>query len=174
MRQVWLGLFCLTVAAWAQSADPKKLSKLEGRTVNARTGEPVPRVTLTLTGSGQNTAPRSGRSDNDGRFLIENIPPGTYRLIAERIGFLRQGYGSRTPGASGAPLNLSESQHLKDLEFRLTPQGVIMGLVIDEDGDPLPRTNVTAYRQGSLGATQAGPAGGMRGGPGNRSRLPLP
>jgi hypothetical protein len=168
MRPTWVGLFCLALAAWSQSVDPKKLSKIEGRTVNARTGEPVPRVTLTLTGSGQNTGPRSGRSDNDGQFLIDGIPPGSYRLTAERVGFLRQGYGSRTPGGSGAPLNFSDSQYLKDVVFRLTPQGVIMGLVTDEDGDPLARTNVSAYRQGSLGAAQAGPQGGMRGGAGQQ------
>ena len=97
MRRAWLGLFCLAVAAWAQSAGPKKLSKIEGRTVNARTGEPVPRVTLTLTGSGQNAAPRSGRSDNDGRFLIENIPPGTYRLQARGSGFCRRGTAHGRP-----------------------------------------------------------------------------
>src|SRR5512138_1427609 len=89
-------------AQQAAPIDPKKLCRIEGRTVNARTGEPVPRVTLTLIGSGQ-ASTRSGRSDNDGRFLIENIPPGTYRLMGERVGFLRQGYGSRTPGGSGAP-----------------------------------------------------------------------
>ncbi|HSW49309.1 MAG TPA: carboxypeptidase-like regulatory domain-containing protein, partial [Bryobacteraceae bacterium] len=94
----WLLLSCLAAAAWAQTADPRKLSTIEGRTVNARTGEPVPRVMLTLTGSGRNAAPRTGRSDGEGRFLIENIQPGTYRLTAERVGYLRQGYGARTPG----------------------------------------------------------------------------
>ena len=151
-------------ARQTQPVDPKKLSTLEGRTVNAKTGEPVPRVSLNLTGTGQNPSSRAGRSDNDGRFLIEDLPPGTYRLMGERVGFLRQGYGSRTPGGTGAPLNLSEGQHLKDLEFRLTPQGVIMGQVFDEEGDPLPRSNVAAYRVGSPGAAQAGPQGGMRGG----------
>jgi protocatechuate 3,4-dioxygenase beta subunit len=150
----------------AQSIDPKKLCKIEGRTVNATTGEPVPRVGLTLTGSGLNAGTRGARSDNDGRFLIEGIPPGTYRLVADRVGFLRQGYGSRTPGGSGAPLNLSEGQHLKDLEFRLVPQGVIMGQIFDEEGDPLPRASVMAYRQGSPGSAQPGQPGAMRGGGG--------
>jgi hypothetical protein len=146
--------------------DPKKLCKIEGRTVNARTGEPIPRVTLSLTGSGQNAAGRSGRSDDAGHFLIENVAPASYRLVGERVGYLRQGYGSRTPGGAGAPLNLTDGQHLKDLEFRLTPQGVIMGQVLDESGDPLPRSNVAAYPVGSAGAVQAGPAGGARGGGG--------
>ncbi len=180
MGRTCMALICLAVASWGQvrqagqgavagqqaAIDPKKLCRIEGRTVNARTGEPVPRVSLTLAGSGQGVGSRTGRSDNDGHFLVENIPPGTYRLTADRVGFLRQGYGSRTPGRSGAPLSLSEGQYLMDLEFRLTPQGVIMGQVIDEEGDPLPRSNVMAYRLGSLGSVQAGPQGGMRGGGG--------
>ncbi|MFB3778013.1 MAG: carboxypeptidase regulatory-like domain-containing protein [Bryobacteraceae bacterium] len=153
MTRVWVCFLCLA-AAWAQSAGSQKSPKIEGRVVNAKNGEPVPRATLTLAGSGRNAAPRGGRSDGEGRFLIENIEPGSYRLTAERVGFLRQGYGSSTPGGAGAPLNLSEGQHLKDLEIRLTPQGVIMGLVVDEDGDPLPRVNVTAWRQGNSASPQ--------------------
>lgn len=156
----------------AVPVDPKKLCKLEGRTVNARTGEPVPRVTLSLVGAGQRGTSLSARSGNDGAFLIENVPPGSYRLIAERVGFLRQGYGSRTPGGQGAPLNLSEAQHLKDLEFRLTPQGVIMGVVLDEEGDPLPRASVTAYPVGGA-APAMGAAGGMRGGMMGAASLPV-
>ncbi|MCC7173921.1 MAG: carboxypeptidase regulatory-like domain-containing protein [Bryobacterales bacterium] len=153
-----------TLVRQAAPVDPKKLCRIEGRTVNARTGEPVPRVSLSLLGAGQQGSGRSGRSDNDGRFLIENIPPGTYRLMGDRVGFLREGYGSRTPGGTGAPLNLSEGQHLKDVEFRLTPQGVIMGQVFDEEGDPLPRSSVAAYPVGAAAAVQGGAPGGMRGG----------
>ncbi len=156
----------MAMAAWAQPAgrevDPSKLCTLEGRTVNARTGEPVPRVSLSLIGA-QSGVTRGGRSDENGNFKIENIPPGTYRLIGERVGFLRQGYGSRTPGGQGAPLNLSEGQYLKGLEFRLTPQGVILGLVVDEHGDPQPYATVTAYA--ADGAAPAGtPIAGRVGG----------
>ncbi len=155
-----------TVVAAGQQAvpvDPKKLCKIEGRTVNARTGELVPRVTLNLVAAGPGASGRSARSGADGSFLIEGVPPGSYRLMAERVGFLREGYGARTPGGAGAPLNLTESQHLKDLEFRLTPQGVILGQVFDDQGDPLPRASVTAYPVGGGGAAVAGAPGGGRG-----------
>jgi hypothetical protein len=144
----------LSVAAPLET-DPKRLCRLEGRTVNATTGEPIPRVSVTLAGGmGANAMGRSARSDNEGRFLIENVQPGTYRLMADRVGFLRQGYGTRTPGGPSAPLNLSPGQSMKDLEFRLTPQGVILGTVVNDEGDPLPRTSVVAYRLGGLGTMQ--------------------
>ena len=49
------------------------------------------------------------------------------------------------------------------LEFRLPPQGVIMGQVSDEEGDPLPRSSVSAYPMDNLGSAQTAPVG-MRGG----------
>jgi hypothetical protein len=180
MRGRPLLIFCLAAVAWGQTPgrgpadqrttaspagqrttaataaqDPTQFCKLEGSTVSAATGEPLPRASLTLAGSGQNAVARSARSDSDGRFLIENVPAGTYRLTAERVGFLRQGYGSRTPGGSGAPLILAPKQHLKDLLIRLTPQGVILGTVLDEEGDPVPRASVTASRLGGLGVARA-------------------
>lgn len=134
--------------------DPKRLCKIEGRAVNAMTGEPIQRASVTLAGSGPNASGRSSKSDSEGRFMIENVQPGVYRLTAERVGFLRQAYGARTPGGSPAPLSLSPGQTLKGMEMKLTPQGVILGKVLDDEGDPLPRTSVAAYRLGGLGASQ--------------------
>jgi hypothetical protein len=141
-------------SAVALETDPKRLCRLEGRTVNAATGEPIQRASVMLSGAGPNATGRSARSDGDGRFLIENVQPGAYRLTAERVGFLRQGYGARTPGGTPAPLNLSPGQSLKDLEIKLTPQGVILGTVFDDEGDPFPRTAVIAYRLGGLTGSQ--------------------
>jgi hypothetical protein len=129
--------------------DPKKLARIEGRVVNAATGEPIPRASLTLAGAAQGASSKAARSDSEGRFVMESLQPGTYRLTGDRIGFLRQGYGSRTPGGTAAPLNLAESQSLKDVELRLTPQGVILGTVLDDEGDPTPRAMVTATQLGS-------------------------
>jgi len=151
-----------------QITDPKQLCTLEGRVFHAQTGEPVPRVTVTLNGGvggrgGGGGGTRVARTDAEGRFVIERVPPGSYRLVAERVGFLRQFYGAQSPGGAGAPINLSPGQTVRNLDIRLTPQGVILGSVLDEYGDPVPRATVTAYRAGqrvSLGAGRGGsPAG---------------
>ena len=160
---------CLAFALWGQrggpapasqrpaarlETDPKRLCKIEGRTVNAMTGEPIQRASVTLAGSGANAVGRSTKSDGDGRFLIENVRPGVYRLTAEKVGFLWQAYGARSTVGSAPPLNLSPGQTLKGVEMKLTPQGVILGRVLDDEGDPLPRTSVIAYRLGGLGTAQ--------------------
>ena len=161
---------CVAFALWGQrggpgqmsqrpaapplETDPKRLCKIEGRAVNAMTGEPIQRASMTLSGSGPNATGRSAKSDSEGRFLIENVQPGVYRLIAEKVGFLRQGYGARSAGGASSLLNLSPGQTLKDVDIKLTPQGVILGKVLDDEGEPLPRTSVVAYRLGSLGTAQ--------------------
>jgi protocatechuate 3,4-dioxygenase beta subunit len=102
---------------------------------------------------------------------MESIQPGSYRLTGDRVGFLRQGYGSRTPGGTAAPLNLAESQSLKDVEVRMTPQGVILGTVLDDEGDPAPRAMLTATQLGSSSSSagRGGAGRGGAGGPGGQS-----
>jgi hypothetical protein len=44
---------------------------------------------------------------------------------------------------------------VRNLDISLTPQGVILGLVLDEEGDPVPRATVTAFRAGQRVALDA-------------------
>ncbi len=56
--------------------------KIVGTVVDARTGEPLPSVNVTVPGT------TLGASTNvDGYFVILNIPPGSYRLVASLVGF---------------------------------------------------------------------------------------
>jgi protocatechuate 3,4-dioxygenase beta subunit len=156
----------------------KEKAKIEGRVVSMTSGEPVRRANLSLRTSagpggpqtmivmgGGNMPPMpgnvSGATDNDGKFLIENIEPGRYYLSAEKAGFVRQAYGVRGSSGTGTVLSLEPGQHLKDLVFKLTPQGVISGRVLDEDGDPVQGVQVMAMRWAyQRGKRQLVPAGG--------------
>src|SRR5262249_61477294 len=99
-RKIFLaaGVCFLTLVVSAQLPP-----SIEGHAVNLVTGEPVRRAILTLRPAGQQGSPRSATSDSAGRFLFESVPPGTYRLSAERTGFLRQEYGGRPSSSTGAP-----------------------------------------------------------------------
>jgi hypothetical protein len=56
--------------------------KIVGTVTDARTGEPLPSVNVTVPGT------TLGASTNvDGYFVILNVPPGTYRLVASLVGF---------------------------------------------------------------------------------------
>lgn len=142
-----------------KATDPKQLSKLEGRVVHALTGEPLRKVNLTLRRMAREAVSLVASSDQDGRFVFENVEPGTYQLTAERAGFLRQAYGARSLPYSGTPITLTAGQTVRDLEFKLLPQGVISGRVVDDEGEPVPRAQVMAMRVGG-GRTRSLVGGG--------------
>lgn len=81
----------------------------------------------------------------DGRFHMEGILPGRYRLFAERVGMLEA--DNRHAGSEGRVLTLSAGQELKELRIRLQAAAVVRGRVTDEDGDPLPGAEVAVLRE---------------------------
>jgi len=108
---------------------------VEGTVVNALTGEPVRRAHVAFEG-GKNRY--GAESADDGKFRVEGLDPDDYQPQASRQGFLR---------ADDEPwFALAPGEHIKDLVIQLTPQGVIAGYVVDEDGDPIPEAMVTAER----------------------------
>src|ERR1039457_5114182 len=121
-----------------QTADEKakKQATLQGQVLNLVTGEPVRKANLALHPEDGGT-PLKAVSDNAGKFAIENVDPGRYTLAAERQGFVKQNYGAKRPTGPGTTLELKASQELKDLVFKLTPQGVIAGRVLDDEGEPV-------------------------------------
>ncbi len=144
-----------SAAERSEVTDPKQLCKVEGRVVNAVTGEPLRKVSLTLRRMAASADTVIATSDQEGRFVFESVEPGTYQLTAERAGFLLQAYGSRGLPYAGTPITLSAGQHLRELEFKLLPQGVISGRVVDDEGEPVPQVQVMAIRAGR-GRARAG------------------
>lgn len=157
-----VGLICLfSLSSPAQNptapADAaKEPGSVEGRIVNALTGEPIRKANLTLmsmpSGGGTISAgppPSVGAvSDAEGKFKFENLEPGRYTLSADKTGFVRQQYGAASGQVGpGTTLTMASGQKIKSLEFKLTPQAVISGKVVDEDGEPLARTMIQVLRQ---------------------------
>jgi hypothetical protein len=82
----------------------------------------------------------------DGVFLIKDIPSGSYRLIVNRNGYVRQAFGQRGARNPGTVLQLAPGQTMTGLNVRLTPGGVVSGRIVDEDGEPLARVAVQLLR----------------------------
>ena len=131
------------LALCAQTAKLEEFSAIEGRVIDSVTGRPVGKAALLLmrTDSAQSrdnwTRSYSASSDSTGKFAIQNIEPGQYRLRASRNGFLTTEYGAHKSRPSGTVLDLERPQQLKDVVLPLTPHGVITGRVLDADSDPL-------------------------------------
>jgi len=101
----------------------------------AQAGLPVSPVNMS--GMPQGPSIRTVETDESGRFVFTGLAGGKYRLSAERQGFLRQSYGERKYSGGGTPVVVGDGQNVTNLLFRMNPQGVITGKVLDEDGEPM-------------------------------------
>jgi beta-lactamase regulating signal transducer with metallopeptidase domain/5-hydroxyisourate hydrolase-like protein (transthyretin family) len=137
---------------------------IQGVVLSAGTGEPISGAQLTVTSAGvladytrttgqiiederafaegyragtQNSARDPLPATDDlGRFTIENLNAGSYRISVVAGGYVRQEYGGRSPDASGSVITLTAGQSLKDLVIRMTPTSTISGLVRSRTGKP--------------------------------------
>src|SRR5581483_9140301 len=169
--RLWLSLYCALAVAYAQSAVSStalatKQPRLAGKVLST-TGEPVRkanvRLEATTSENGQEASSYSESSDNDGKFLFDAVPPGRYILIAEKSGFETGRYGARTPTGPATSINLVPDQEMKDLVVVLTPNGVLSGKVLDQDGDPVSSAQIMAMRLAyTHGRRQLLPAGVKR------------
>ena len=132
---------------------------LEGRVLDAQSREPIKKARVGLAaGLGMFDRPTSPEgeenrsrilftvTDADGRFKLEDIRPGIYRLISDRVGFVQGQYSKDTAGRAGQFLELKSGDHLTGLAIYLTRTGVILGRIFDPDGDPVPRASVAVLK----------------------------
>jgi protocatechuate 3,4-dioxygenase beta subunit len=149
----WIGTLLLLPLALAAQTKPVDPCSIGGQVSNAATGEPLRRALvylrrIELSPAVTNLqASYSATTDAAGQFAIEGIAPGQYRLAAERTGFIATQYGSRGPGQPGTLLTLEPGPKSSGLDIRLTPNGVIAGRVLDEEGDPVSNATVQVSRQ---------------------------
>ena len=136
------GILLLQAAqAPQQQTAQEETCTVGGQVVHISSGEALGRVNLVLQGGGRDRT-FSVRSDSNGRFVFSNVPPGTYRLSGERVGFIREAYSAREAASSATTIRLTAGQTINDIVFKLTPQGVVTGMVLDEVGDPVQGANV--------------------------------
>ncbi len=144
----------------APPVKPEDKCTVEGSVLNVATGEAVKKVTVTLRQSGRNNGAFGATTDASGHYKFESIDPGRYNMSADRAGFVPQQYGAKGPARPGTMITLTAGQNIKDAVFKLTPQGVVTGRVVDEDGDPMAHVMLQcqSYRYNN-GKKQLMPAG---------------
>jgi hypothetical protein len=119
---------------------PEDKCQVEGTVVNSMTGQPLKKAYLSLRPiSDQGATPYGTFTDNAGSFLLDDIDPGRYYFNAERNGFIEGHY-------RGDTLKLAAGQKMKGVIFKLSPQGVITGHIMDDDGEPVPNVQVQAMQ----------------------------
>src|SRR6266566_6136113 len=131
---------------------PEDFCSIEGQVLNAVTGEPLGKASLTLrrvdAPPGPPGAARaySASSNASGKFSIVNIEPGKYRLSATRTGFVNAEFGARDFLQAGETLSLDAGRKMSDVLLRMTTNGVVTGKVVDEDREPVAFLTVQAMR----------------------------
>lgn len=158
----------------AQPQQPQRTASIEGSVVGP-SGERLSKVTLTLaiiSNAAQPGPPleflldlptdqprlirtfqegfaasvQSVVSDTDGRFLFENLRPGSYRLDAARSGYVSTMYGQKGANGREMPIVITAGQKVKDIQIAMLPAGGISGRIVDRNGEPISRATVQALK----------------------------
>lgn len=148
-------LFCL----WLQLAGPAQApaaTGIQGVVLNAITKEAVRKAEVQLLPVRRSGPRQPGEAGGygvvtnaSGEFSAIGLEPGEYLLTATKIGFLPGRYGAKG-NSPGTIVRVTAGLAVKGIEIPLTPQGVISGRVVDEDGDPLPHVSVGVMQARSV------------------------
>ncbi|MBZ5725943.1 MAG: carboxypeptidase-like regulatory domain-containing protein [Acidobacteriia bacterium] len=134
----------LLAAAATLAAQP---ATVEGRVTNTLDGKPVRKATVALRGTVRSGTPPDvdtylTEAGADGRFKIENVPPGKYQALPSHPSFT-----DRLPDRAADPMivTLEPGQHAV-VSLQLIPDGVISGRTVDQEGDPIRAAYVEVLR----------------------------
>ena len=147
MKHLFALIVCaLGILAQAQEATPPAPATLSGVIVKEPGSQPLKKVLLHLFAEDQKQGGNyTADTDSDGRFRIEKIQPGRYRLLLEKTGFHQIDLHGHA--AESSILTIQPGQEINDLLFQMQPSAVINGRVVDEDGDPLANFGVSLLRK---------------------------
>jgi hypothetical protein len=141
---VMLGLL---VSQSAAAQAPRPAAALQGIVVKWGTAEPVAKVTVELRRVEAGApAPYVVVTTGDGVFRFDGVPPGQYRVVAKRSGYVNGEFGQRWPNGEGLPLTLAPGQAAGVIQISLTPTGVIAGRVRDRLDQSIGNVEVQALK----------------------------
>ena len=120
-------------------AGPTVLERVEIRVSPAQ-----PRAVLT-----RYAGPRSAKPDADGRFVLENVWPGAYRITAgarEPATWFTDAVTLAGRDVALDPIDIAPGQSVKDVLVTLTDRRAsLAGTVLDETGEPAPEFLILLY-----------------------------
>lgn len=137
-------MFCATLFYGQNvSPAPQPFSSVAGIVIKQPSSEPLKKVLVQVVAENQ----KGGRNytastDAEGRFSVEGVEAGRYRIFFEKSGFVA--INERGQKADTNVLTIKSGQSLDGLTFQMLPTAVISGRITDEDGDPMADVRVVA------------------------------
>jgi len=88
---------------------------------------------------------RTVTTDEQGQFMFDTLPAGSFRLAASKGGYLTMSYGAPQPGGMpGRVITLATAQRFSTGPIAIMHGAVIAGRLTDRYGRPIANTSVTA------------------------------
>jgi len=124
------------LASAQDTAPAASASSIAGTVVKEPGSEPLKKALVQVVAEDQKQGGNyTATTDTEGRFRIENVVPGRYRLFPEKTGFIE--VNGRGLKADVDVFTVQAGAAVEDLLFRMLPSATISGRVTDEDGDPM-------------------------------------
>lgn len=80
-------------------------------------------------------------TDKDGKFLIDGLDVGGYRILVAANGYVRREYGALLSGTqgvgTGTTISVMAGKTLRDISIRLSKDNIISGRITSTNGAPL-------------------------------------
>lgn len=166
----WTFVALVLLLTLHQRYSAQSQSSVEGVVLEAATGKPLERVRVTLQGPapefvfGSPPTFGEGITDSQGRFGIQAVKPGRYRVVPELEGFVYSRPARfQAPREPGIWIQVAAGQQVQNLELRMVREAVITGRAFDAPGQPLVNPAIAAlqrYKYDDYGNRQLG---GIRG-----------
>jgi hypothetical protein len=133
-----------TVDAQVPSANATGQFRIAGVLLNAVTGQPVPRgVVQALDATGHSAG--ASTTDADGRFALDRLAAAKFQLTASKRGFRTASYDEHDEFATSIVTGADEDT--THLQYKITPNAVLSGVVTSDDGEPVANANVMLFKR---------------------------
>src|SRR6185436_10184354 len=113
---------------------------IQGVITKAATGEGLSKAIVELQSIDAANANNSysATTSADGKFAFPNVPPGRYRLVANRAGYVRKEYRPIVEAGPDRPNTT--------IRLGMVQTGTIYGRIVDRAGQPLTNATVRALK----------------------------
>lgn len=139
-------VFCgFVTAATNALAQDSGSYRIAGKVISSTSAAPLSHALVTIASAQDRSNTTSVVTGPDGAFAFSGLPAGKYSLSAVRRGFIESSFDQHERYSSAIVTGGdADSEHLV---FRLVPQAVLSGRVMDEAGEPVRRAHATLFRQ---------------------------